>query len=145
MNADFFPLLVLGHLTGDYLLQNKWMAMNKNGNWFTCVVHCCLYTAAVALFTAPVMSHFPLWIPVIFLTHFPIDYWGLADKWLDFINGRSLRDFFENGHRNIPPADSFAKEENYQILRGGFTSVVYTMTDNTMHLILMYFAAKLFI
>ena len=31
----------------------------------------------------------------------------------------------------------------YDILEGGFTSLVYTLTDNTLHLILMYFAYKM--
>jgi hypothetical protein len=138
---DFFALLVLGHLVGDYVLQNKWMAMNKNGNWYTCSIHCLIYTLAVSMFTYPVMHSFIVWPLIIFITHFPIDYWGLADKWLDFINGRSLGDFFKNGHKGI--AADGCERTNYHILRGGFTSVVYTATDNTMHLVLMYFAAML--
>jgi len=43
--------MLLGHLVGDYLLQNNWMALGKskyNGmGWLTCTVHCVLYTLAV--------------------------------------------------------------------------------------------------
>ena len=30
MTADFLFRLLLGHLVGDYLLQNEWMALNKS-------------------------------------------------------------------------------------------------------------------
>ena len=46
--------MLLGHLTGDYLLQNEWMAMNKSKNhivgWTAAIVHCWIYTFAVCLF-----------------------------------------------------------------------------------------------
>ena len=40
--------MLIGHLVGDYLLQNDWMAENKAKHkglgWLTCAVHCLLYT-----------------------------------------------------------------------------------------------------
>lgn len=60
---------LMGHLIGDYLLQDDWMALNKKRSSFACLVHCLLYTAAVGLAT-----RWPLWtIPVIFATHFAQD------------------------------------------------------------------------
>ena len=137
---NFFALLVLGHLVGDFLLQPKWMAMDKNGNWYTCTIHCLVYTLAVTLFTWPTMAFHLSWPLVVFLTHWPIDYFSLADKWLAVIEGRSLKDFFLNGHKNLKE-ETPELDMNHRILRGGFTSVVYTVTDNTMHLVLMYLAA----
>jgi hypothetical protein len=136
--SGFFETLILGHLIGDYLLQNKWMAMNKHHSSFKCAVHCLLYTLAVVVTTAPVASHTNLiyWGGFIFLTHYPIDRYSLADKWLKLINGRSMEEFVVNGHSDIPPEHH---QSNYHILRGGFTAVVYAATDNTMHLALAYY------
>jgi len=131
--------LLFGHLVGDYLLQNKGMAMNKSGSTFRCAVHCVIYTLAVSLFTWPIL-HGWLWALLIFASHFPIDRWSLADKWLSFINGRSLSDYLEKGKHGIPCQFN---AENYHVLRGGFTAVVYAVTDNTLHLLLMWYGAKL--
>lgn len=64
--------LLLGHLVGDYLLQNQWMALNKTKytliGWTAALVHCILYTLAVCT----VMQVFDwYWMIVVFLTHFP--------------------------------------------------------------------------
>ena len=139
--TDFFATLVLGHLIGDYLLQNKWMAMNKSGSTWKCAVHCLIYTAAVTLTTWPTI-HNVFWSLLIFASHFPVDRWSLADKWLDLINGRSLRDFIINGKKDIPPGVDF---ENYHALRAGFTALVYAAADNTIHLVTMYYGYKILI
>jgi hypothetical protein len=136
---DFFPTLILGHFIGDYLLQNKWMAMNKSGSTWKCAVHCLIYTLAVTLTTWSSI-HSWSWSLFIFLSHFPIDRWSLADKWLDLINGRSLRDFIVNGKKDIPTDLDY---ENYHTLRAGFTALVYVAADNTMHLVTMYYGGKL--
>lgn len=136
---DFFPALILGHLIGDYLLQNNWMAMNKSGSTFKCAVHCSLYTLAVLVTTYPYLRGWQ-WAVIVFLSHFPVDRWSLADKWLDLIHGRSLSGFMVNGKKNIPAEYD---QENYHALRGSFTGLVYTAADNTMHLCLMYYGAAL--
>ena len=139
MNNDFFAMLLLGHLVGDYVLQTKNMAMNKNGNWFMCGIHCLIYTAAVSLFTMSYI-HVWWWPVIVFATHFPVDYWSLADRWLDYIEGRSLKDFMLNGKKNIP---ANYDKENYHSLRGGFTALVYAVVDNTMHLTSMYLIGRM--
>ena len=78
----------------------------------------------------------------MFLSHYPIDRWGLADKWLDLIHGRSLSGFTMNGKRNMPDG---VDVQNYHALRGAFTGIVYVCADNTMHLAIMYWGAKLLI
>jgi hypothetical protein len=88
-----------------------------------------------------------LWPILVFASHFPIDRWSLADKWLNFIDGRSLSDFVFNGRKGIPlspdpnKADSAEFAKNYHALRGGFTALVYAVADNTMHLIPLYYGA----
>jgi len=59
----------IGHLIGDYLLQNDWMGSNKKEHWFPCFVHCLVYTGAVALCT-----WWPWWTwPLIFVSHYLLD------------------------------------------------------------------------
>jgi len=137
--TDFFATLILGHLIGDYLLQNKWMAMNKSGSTWKCAVHCLIYTAAVAATTWPTV-HGWQWSLLVFASHFPVDRWSLADKWLDAIDGRSLRDYIANGKNDIPRE---LDADNYHALRGGFTALVYAAADNTLHLATMYYGFKL--
>jgi len=128
--------ILLGHLVGDYLLQNKWMAVNKSASNFKCFVHVTLYTLSVLLFTNAWDWR---WAVVIFVPHYLIDRYSLADKWLDLIHGRSLRDFIINGKKNIPAE---LDRENYHALRGGFTVLVYAVADNTMHLLCLWYGAK---
>jgi len=130
--------LLLGHLAGDYLLQNEWMALNKSKNtrtgWLAAFVHCVLYTLAVCLF----MQNFqPIWIGVVFLTHFPIDKFMLAEKYLHFIKGKGLKDYVYREGVNLKQTNRF------EALEGGFTALVYSVTDNAMHLILMWGAYKI--
>jgi len=139
--------LLLGHLAGDYLLQNEWMALSKSKNtmngWMAAFVHCILYTAAICLF----MWNFdPIWIVVVFLSHFPIDKFSLTDKYLRYIKGRSLKEYVKKDEwkNNFVYVNPPKKELNrYDILEGGFSAIVYTITDNAMHLILMWGAYQI--
>jgi hypothetical protein len=139
MNEIMFQML-LGHLVGDYLLQNEWMAMNKSKNSMeglnAAVVHCLLYTFAVCLF----MWNFSLvWICVVWLSHFPIDKFALAEKYMHYFKGKGMKDYVKKD--NIKSADKTWERPDlnrYDMLEGGFTSIVYTATDNTLHLVLMY-------
>ena len=64
---------LLGHLVGDYLLQNDWMAMNKKSwkalGWLSCTVHCLLYSIAVCAFTGWWDWRFLL----VFFSHMALD------------------------------------------------------------------------
>lgn len=142
-----FAELILGHLAGDYLLQNEWMAMNKGKNnligYVSALVHCIIYTLTICLF----MGNFdPIWMVAVFLTHFPIDKFKLAEHYMHFIKGKGMKDYVDKdkwmmGMVYMKPDK---KELNrYDMLEGGFTSIVYTVTDNAMHLILMWGAYKL--
>ena len=133
--------MLLGHLMGDYLFQTEWMAMNKSKNdvigWTAATVHCLLYTFAVCLF----MWNFNLiWICAVWLSHFPIDKFALGEKYMHYIKRSGLRDYIDGVGTN-----SFYSDNNtgQDMLTGGFRAVVYTITDNTMHLVLMYLAYQI--
>ena len=132
--------IVLGHLLGDYVFQNQWMALAKNRSTFRCTLHCVVYTLCVAMFT----SWRPLWLLAVFLSHFPIDRWSLGERWQKLIGGRSIEEFIQHGHENqdLPTAlGSLAPQRsNYVAARGGFTVLVFAVTDNTFHLLLMFLA-----
>ncbi len=128
--TDLYLAIVLGHFVGDYLLQNLPMALHKSTKgaagiaW--CTLHCLIYAAAVALFT---WRADPVFLGLVFLSHWPIDRWSLAAKWLKLIGGRDL-------------FAAFASKNKYRDLEVGFACLVYAVADNTMHLVLLWLIAK---
>ena len=161
--------MLFGHMVGDFFLQGKNMAIKKGTSNLTALNHVAIYTLAVLVFTLPYytrISHitegtwlikYYLWVAVIFIPHFIIDRFSLADVWLKFINGRSLKDFYENGHKDIPKSDNkweghtevgkeyeeYKLNLNYKILRGSFTGIVYVCVDNTAHLMCLWYGWQL--
>ncbi len=128
---DTFARIVLGHLTGDYLLQNRYMAIHKTdstdqGAWI-CVLHCLIYTASVCLFLWTIN---PLIVALVFLSHWPIDRTAFAYIWLKFIGGRDIM-------------VEFISKDQYREIALPFACFVYAVTDNTMHLILLWLITKL--
>ncbi|MEI6379216.1 MAG: DUF3307 domain-containing protein [Candidatus Falkowbacteria bacterium] len=127
-----FEKLLLGHLIGDYLLQPKAMAIAKSAKgltgWTYCLAHCLIYTLSICLMTATVD---PLKIALIFCSHFPVDRWSLADLWLKQIRGRSLK-------------EAFCSTDPLREVDVAFSAIVYTVVDNTIHLLLMAAIFKFF-
>ena len=103
---DGFGLLI-GHLIGDYIVQNDWMAANKSyrrqwrspsdpriqdemAAWkkghLACTLHCLLYTLAV---WACSFWWMPWWgLLVCFAVHWPIDRFRLARLWMERVSGQ---------------------------------------------------------
>lgn len=87
-----FSWLLIGHLVGDWLLQNDWMAANKQRHLFTKagMSHFTIYTIALALalyiatrgntqtITLPRYLLFSL---IIFVSHWLIDATAFAKRW----------------------------------------------------------------
>ena len=127
---DLFARIVLGHLAGDYLLQSKAMALKKSekgtSGIFWCTVHCLLYTASVCLF---LWTAKPLIVTLVFLSHWPIDRWSLASKWLKLIRGRDF-------------VAAYQSQDKYWEIDVAFSCLVYAVVDNTIHLILLWLITK---
>lgn len=68
------------------------------------------------------------WLLIVFFSHFFIDKFSLAKYYLFYIKGSSLKKVFETNN-NI---------KNEDIIRGSFTTLVYTVVDNTLHILLMW-------
>ena len=70
---------LIGHLVGDFLLQNDWMAMNKKKSSLICSVHCLIWTLCVVL-----MSGWDYWTAVpLFVTHFIQDRTSIIMWYMD--------------------------------------------------------------
>ncbi len=132
------PEILFGHIAGDYFFQNKEMALKKSSNSAICTVHCSIYTLWMWMIT---QNHSLKWLAFIFITHFIVDRWSLAEHWLKFIDGRTLKGFLKS---EIPPEIDVDKRMNYNILSGGFAAIVYTVVDNGIHLMLAYYSIKYF-
>lgn len=139
--------ILLGHLVGDFMLQNENMAINKSKynliGWTYCTIHCILYTIAVCTIMWNFNSY---WIIAVFFSHFLIDKFGIAEWYLANIKGRSLKKFvkpFDDLNEIIYMPKPEVPTSRYDALQGGFTAVVYTLTDNTMHLLLIWIAYQI--
>lgn len=85
---SLFAYLVLGHLVGDYLLQNSWMAMNKANKWIPLLVHCLIYTLSIVV--AMLFGDFTLsWIviAIVFVSHVFLDKRFFVVWWVRTIMG----------------------------------------------------------
>lgn len=89
---------IVGHLVGDYLLQNDWQAQGKKQSSWICSVHCVLWSASVMLFPLH------LWL----LLAFSVVVFAVSLAALLWAN-RALRDLdriFGSEDGEEPPCDS---------------------------------------
>lgn len=111
--ANQLAFAIVGHLLGDYLLQNDWMANGKKKSSLICSVHCLLWTAAVVVLA----GWWSWWIaPVLFITHFAQDRTTFVRWWM----GKVGQDGFAT---HLAPWSIIA-------------------VDNTMHILVLAIIAK---
>ena len=72
-------LAIIGHLVGDYLMQNDWMALNKKKATLPCAIHCTLWTLAVCAFAG---WWTPLAMAALWLSHFAQDRTQIIGWWM---------------------------------------------------------------
>lgn len=105
---------LVGHLVGDYLLQNDWMAREKKRSHFACLIHVLLYCVSVFAFTGwgllPMAS--------VAIPHFLIDRWGFVAWYMSI----GQRDFMQ------PPLSPWSR----------------IVVDNTFHLVCLFVTSKAF-
>lgn len=140
--------LLIGHLLGDYVFQTEFMAVNKSkkgmDGFSPCMAHCIVYSFCVAFCVlmggwrtvfytmASPESKFALSLfvamLVVFITHYPIDRYGLASKW--------LRTIGQSDFESVKISPNLTDEE--KVLRRYFIAPVYMVVDNTLHIFLMW-------
>ncbi len=89
-----FTWLVLGHLIGDWMLQNDWMARDKRGRWWSnqCIIHCLVYSITILVVAwlssgrALTLEQVYLLFSIIFFSHWLIDGFNLASHWGRIVN-----------------------------------------------------------
>jgi len=97
---NLFTWLLLGHFLGDWVLQNDWMAQNKQSALLNipCLVHCAIYafTLVVTLWLSEPVSYTStqvvLFFTLIFISHYAIDATNAAGAWSRFFR-QSKTDF----------------------------------------------------
>lgn len=82
MNTETLASAIVGHLVGDYILQNDWMAANKKKISLVCVLHAAIWTVCVCLFAGwPLQGTW--WVgTLIFLPHFIQDRFSFIAGWM---------------------------------------------------------------
>lgn len=137
--ADVFIGIILGHCVADYLLQPRKMSMSKSepgpSGLFWSVLHCLIYAASVCTM---IWDFRPLVLVAVFFSHWPIDRYALASKWIKLIGGRDLTEAFYSG-KKYPEVDAPT------IIGMSFGCIVYVMVDATMHMLPLWWFCKLYL
>lgn len=87
-------LAIIGHLVGDYLLQNDWMALNKKFSVAICAVHAALWTLSVGLFSGWLFlqnGKGALIGFLLFMSHLIQDHTDIVAYWMDIIGQYRFR------------------------------------------------------
>lgn len=69
------PLVLAGHLLGDWIIQTDWQAANKASSWRAMHAHCLTYHTTLGVVVAPVWHDWRLAVLLIasYATHAIID------------------------------------------------------------------------
>ena len=139
--TDWFIWLLFGHLFGDYMFQNAWMAFNKDKDYRPLVVHCVLYTIIVCLFLmlgAKLDLAWWHWV-LIFLSHIVLDGTKFVKWWCNFYGIRSWDTYLPRTYEDI---DFAAPAKVSDTVTTSFGAIVSVVIDNTLHLFMMFFMIK---
>jgi hypothetical protein len=117
-----FDWLVVGHLVGDWLLQNDWMAMHKRQRLGTLagIVHYAIYTLTIT-----------------------------GSLWLSNARGKNLRLYLGAGvivfvtHWLIDGTDCV--QWWMRLYRQSDLDVIYLMVDQVLHVVVLVFLAVFFV
>lgn len=94
MTVDPLAGAVVGHLVGDYILQNDYIARYKKTNSWVCAGHCFWWALAVMIFSGQGYPHNELKafivFSILFITHFIQDRTNLVKVWMIKISHQEL-------------------------------------------------------
>jgi len=143
---EMLLMAILGHFVGDYLFQSTSMALHKTDRtftgWWVCVGHCLVYAFSVSALIGLGKTINPWVFGMVFLSHYPIDRYSLGQKWLDLIGGRDFMNDWRPAlkqDQEFRPGDIGGEDDlRTLIITTSFGCIVYTITDNTLHIVLMW-------
>jgi hypothetical protein len=119
---------LIGHLIGDYLLQNDWMALGKKKSHWPCLVHVAIYTVCVMILT-----RWPLWAAaVVFVPHYLIDRWQFVPWYMRRVG--QVR-FMECSGLDRTWQGGNLIDVSFNVRLGPWSMIV---VDNVMHLVCLY-------
>lgn len=108
--------LLVGHLVGDFLIQNDWMAINKKKETLPCLVHVSLYTLSIWAFT-----QWPWWALLItFVCHFIQDRTPVIN-WFFKVTGKP-----EFGKPPMAPWSFIVVDNSFHLLQLYLTGLLVT-------------------
>jgi hypothetical protein len=115
---------IIGHMVGDYVLQNDWMATNKSrtdteDDWIVCAIHAAIWLACVEFFGG--LSQFPN-------TPHPLE-WALACLWL--FGTHYLIDRYRLAARSM----QYTGQATFAESLGPWSRII---VDNTWHLVTIW-------
>jgi hypothetical protein len=95
---DTFSWLLIGHLVGDWILQNHWMAQGKKQDLLTLagIVHGIIYTVTImgALWLSGAVGQRPAFYLVlsalVFVSHWLVDATNAVERWMRFYRQSEL-------------------------------------------------------
>lgn len=62
MTPDLFPMILAGHLLGDFVAQTDWQAANKEHNWKADLAHVTTYNLLLAGLVLPFWHTWEAWV-----------------------------------------------------------------------------------
>jgi len=109
-----FSSAILGHLVGDYLFQNDWLAINKKTNSWVCLLHCLIWTICVCLF-----AQIGSWVAfvVLLVSHFLQDRTSIVSFYMKTVGQK-------------------------QFLTGPCAPWSVIVVDNVFHLLVIWFVLR---
>lgn len=143
---------LLCHLTGDFLLQPSWCALNKSKRFIPCLVHILIYTSVFLLLTTSWKA-----LLVIGGTHFILDRYHVILKtliwWREHLNPSfsyvpkelcQFTGYFDNIGNDIDSVKfPIINTSGEHTARLNYVSVwLYIITDNYFHLLINFLALK---
>lgn len=106
MKGDNIMDYFIGHLVGDFLLQNDRQAQGKKSDPYICALHVGLYTLSIAAFT-----WWPPWaLVIVFVTHFAQDH-SRVIEWFFEITGKQ-----QFGSRPMAPWSFIVVDNSFHLL-----------------------------
>ncbi len=84
---DALALGFLGHMVGDFLLQNDWMAQNKKKDYWICAIHSMIWALTVCFFIGRVEFWF---INFLYLSHYVIDSTNLVPCYMRLVGQKDF-------------------------------------------------------